>query len=260
MNLFDISVIYLTFGAPLAVKFFFQNRKKEKNFLLARAFFVLIFWLPFAAELLLQNASIKLFLSSLFVKAARTDAEKDDSLFLIQKEFENLILVSRIKNSLFEFREVFERYGALNQAILRKKSEPTQIEKNIFLAANSQNANLSARCLNRRNRIVLSNHHKLARRDFLQFFEKLFEFHSDKEKLRSLAIRFFTLLKDFEAKDGIEKILSAAEPEFVKNSSRVIRGFKKDLWNEEAKLLTTNPISFNLKPSRQTTIVSSKTD
>ncbi len=178
MNSFDFLIIYLTCGAPLGVFYFLQNRKEQNGIRLwLKTFFTFIFWLPFGFRLLLQNkVNKKLFTNiKIFSKSQKAETE----IFLFQKQLEEILQKSNLQISIFELREVIERYVGLTLAKDCENAKTTETEKEVFQIANSRNVEIGAICLNRRNLKRLTLHQIQARQDFFQVISQLVIFASE---------------------------------------------------------------------------------
>lgn len=230
MSLFDVLIIYLACGAPVSVAYYFQNRAQNKKRIVPLAFFVFLAWLPFILKLSFndKNRFLKLFYKFNGKLDSSSDFEK--SIFLIKKQFEDIIFESGFMMSVFEFREIFERFVGLVIAVQNESRTPILAEENIFQISGSKNTELSAICVRRRNRKRLVRHQIEARRDFLQLLKQLIVFHSEKQKLGDLAIEFVTLLDDIESKNAVNDLLI----ETSKPSNRFAAELsEKILWNKE---------------------------
>lgn len=238
MNPTDFLIIYFACGAPFAVHYFLQNRDggATVSFWL-RNLLVFLFWMPFAALLLMQKRGragffdLKTF-SSFFYKDS--DTEK---LFAFQKRIENTLLESDLEVSIFDFRETIERYAGLTIAA---KSEGDS-GREIFRVAKNNNVELGTICLQRRNRSKLARHQTAARRDFLEFVEQLSDSISDVKSLQHPAVEIAKLLHDEAAQESLEKMF--ADNLQIGNLSNV-EYLEKDLWkSQERKPLRTETVS-----------------
>ncbi len=228
MNSFDFLIIYLTCGAPLGVFYFLQNRKQQIGIRLwLKTFFTFVFWLPSGFQLL-ENKLRENFPvgREIFSKTAKPETE----ISLFRKQFEDVLQKSSLQISIFEFREVFERYVGLTIAKDYSSGEITETEKEIFHVVNGGKNVIGAICLNRRNLKRLTFHQTQARQDFFQIINRIAALSSDKSNFMKLAADFFRLLKDFEAQvkfdEALSDILQTEKSFIVKRSERY-------LWNSE---------------------------
>jgi hypothetical protein len=204
MSLIDFTILYLACGSPFAVYYFLQNRDWLKSFI------IWMLWIPYSFRLLQRKVTSKLN----FDKNTVSDSEIE----VIQKEIEQFVFENNTNFSLFEFREIFERYVGLT--LSKKQTRIGENETEIFRVAKRENVKLGAVCLHRRNQFKLKYHQTLARRDFLKVIN---EFQSRKLQLSSL--KLFRILEDDEA----ERTLHVNKSEL-------------NVWN-------TNKLNFTRKPS-----------
>ena len=193
-----------------------------------RVFYTLSFLrrtIPYALRLLNANITKKSSVSK-FDAVAESDAALGKKLDGIEKQLLEIFLAGRASVSVFELREVLERYSGLTLAA-RETDEIGGNESEVFKISNHANAKLGAKCLHRRNRLRLEFHQRLASRDFLKLLAK-FSF-SEAEKLRRPALEFATLLNDGETRRAIENLF--AESSQNRQSSAVKQGEKEVVWN-----------------------------
>ena len=237
MNLTDLFIIYFAGGAPFAVYYFLQNRHGKKTVSLRlKNLLVLLFWLPFAVFLLLKNRRFPEFD---FLRAAFNKNADGEKIYSFQKQIESVLLESGSDVSIFDFREIFERYAGLT--IAAQNNANGESEKEIFRTAENENVELGAICLHRRNRNKLVRHQTEARRDFLQFVEQLSDSISDTELLQYSAIESAKILKDDAAQKSLEKMFA----ENLQTGKHLnVEYSEKDLWKpQERKPLRTETIS-----------------
>jgi hypothetical protein len=250
MNLLDLTIIYLTCGAPFGVYYFYQQRNVSNLWQRwLNSLLVTLFWFVYAIKLSHSLVTKKL-LNYEFDEKKLADSKIDE----IEKKFSQLMLDERTGFSLFEFREVFERYVGLSKAI---EIEAVDAEAELYQISNHENKKLATKLLNRRNRSRLVAHHTFARRDFLRAIEKIASNFSQKEKIRNLATDFVKLINDAEAEAELSQIFqkySQFAPVFP------VKQMENDVWKPiETKLSPTppKPLSF---PTLSVTATTSKTD
>ncbi|HLM02481.1 MAG TPA: hypothetical protein VK400_15625 [Pyrinomonadaceae bacterium] len=124
----------------------------------------------------------------------------------IEKRMLQILSAGKDAVSVFELREVIQRYAGLTLAA-GQRDEIGENEREVFRIVDHQNAELGAKCLHRRNRLRLGFHQRLASRDFLRMLAKFSFFEA--EKLRALALEFATLLDDGETRRAIENLFAA---------------------------------------------------
>lgn len=249
MNLTDFLIIYLACGAPFGVYYFLQNRRrKQSNLFWIKTIFAFVLWLPFALQLLFEkfNSDHSQFLA----------ISKERSIFSTQKRIEAILLETDSRISIYNFREIFERYIGLTLGIRNENDKPGDAEKEIFRISKNFNIELAAICQHRRNRKRLFFHHTLARQDFLSIIAKMSESISDKKNIGNLSVEFVKLLNDSEAENALEKIFASVS-QTAKDSA--VKYLEKDLWNpERQKPLPINPISTRFQTMTATTNLRSK--
>lgn len=259
MNLYDFLIIYLACGAPLGVYYFLQNRKSpktEQHWLKTLLHFV--FWMPFAYRLLRQSNLFQSAFNNIFGGTNALDAQNEKRIHLIQKQLEKIFLESSLKLSIYEVREILDRYVGLTLECQfeQTNSQTARTENEIFQIAAHKNAHLAEICLQRRNRKRLSFHQTEARRDFLNLISQLFRIDSMNESLKLTAIEFTTLLNDEEAREVIEKMF---EPEAQTLDALSVKNTETAIWKSETqKPLLTKPIQGRLKAMTAATSLRAK--
>lgn len=242
MNAFEIFILYLSCGAPFGVYYFFQNRHKTSlTRALLESFLTVVVWIPYALKVLNANITKNKFAATKFDAMEESDAVWRKKLDVIEKQMLQILLDSKAPVSVFEFREVLERYSGLTLAAHEETGEAGANESEVFKITNHKNAQLGAKCLHRRNRLRLEFHQRLASRDFLKLLAKFSFFEA--EKLRQAALEFATLLNDGETRRAIENLF--AESSQIGQASAVIQGEKEVVWNakEHKPPLAAPPIS-----------------
>ena len=241
MNSTDILIIYLACGAPFGVYYFLQNRAKlASGKLWLNTFFAFAFWIPAAIEFLRE--------SKFFNRTASIDRDtesiREKKLNLIQKRFEKILQESSLKISIFEFREMIDRYIGLTYAQQSKNEKPSLAEKEIFRISKNNNSEIAAICLERRNQKRLSFHQTGAREDFLGFVSQLSETSAYSKVIGVLAIEFVKTLKDLEAIAALEKLFDS---DSQTGKYFDVKQLEKAIWNTEVhKPLPAKQISTRL--------------
>lgn len=240
MNFNDLLIIYLACGAPFGVYYFLQNRRDANSkSLWLKTVVNFLFWLPLAFRLLWKNKSLQKVFRIIFDGNKTLDAEIEKRVAPIRKNLETTIIKSIPKSaenipqtSIFEIREVFDRYIGLTLAcqIDRKNSQFDNEFYKIFAPTNSQLASI---CFARRNRQRLFFHQTEARRDFLNLISG-----ADGANFQRQTIEFVRLLEDLTAQDALEKMF-AQKAQTEKQPS--VNNTEKDLWKSE----TRKPLPIN---------------
>ena len=245
MTLYDFLIIYLTCGAPLGVYYFLQHRSVfNSKRLWLKTILNFFFWQPAAYHFLRKSDWLKNIFNKLFARKSLSDAEIENKLRPLQKHLEEAVLESQTKVSVFELREIFERYAGLTLALQNENKTDQTARNKIFQIAGRVDSEVAAICLSRRNRKRLIHHQTLARLDFLNIFADLHASRPKTAKLSKSAIEFITLLNDAEAQAALNQMLEqraqSVEAEDVKNA-------REDLWKPEPKPMLTNSEPTRLK-------------
>lgn len=223
MNISDFIVIYLACGAPFAVYFFLQNRKKfAADILWLKSLLTVFVWIPYAFRLLHDFTTTKSRLRQL-----KTTASLDEKLRRMEKSFLEFRAESPGAISAFELREVLERYRGLTLAERSGESSPGAAEREFFRVSLRSNHELGAKCLRRRAARRLAAHQAAARRDFLRTIADLFVSVRDPEDFINLTLRFVETLDDSEARQSLPEIFDK-----TKQTERdlTVRDLEKKVW------------------------------
>lgn len=239
MKFSDILIIYLACGAPFGVYFFLQHRTEQnsKNIFLKSAALAFV-WIPYALRLLHDFITINFRQNNLKESAA-------DKLSELQKQISQALFDSDSGISVFEFREVIERYTGLTLALNAVDEFPSESEEEIFRVALRQNIKLGAECLRRRNRSRIELHQTIARKDFLQLISELSRTVKDIENLRNLTAEFVKTLGDTEAQNVLREIFDNALQSGNKN---YVRHLENEIWTpKEHQLSSADKIPIRLQ-------------
>lgn len=231
MTISDLLVIYFSIGAPCGVYVYFQIRNQttpEKLWL--KTLFTFVFWVPTAVRFLLNNNFVRSTIYHEINKKNRHLPEREQKLYLIEKHFEKFLVKSNFRISIYEFREMLQRYVGLTFAAQNRPEKSLTVNKELFYAAQNKNFEIAAKCFQRRNRKRLFFHQTLARKDFLQFVLQMFSVIADREDFAKSVIEFVEILEDREAQTAVKKILAD-------NSQRgnysAVNILEKDLWTPQ---------------------------
>jgi hypothetical protein len=235
MNYLDFIILYLTCGAPFSVEYFLRRRNSltfKKRFL--KTFLILLFWLPYSFRALgrFVKKRKKIRLNFFPVKEAVFFDEK--RIQNIQKKMENLSLFTNQKYSLFEFRDLYNRYKGLVLESQIESKVPSDAEQEFFIVSSGSNSNVSAICLHRRNQFRLSNHLKKAREDFLAFLNEIFqtEFQYDKACLILQIFDLAVLLNDLEMQSKLQQNFTVIFPD---NANSAANFDQRELLKKETR-------------------------
>jgi len=228
MNLLDATIVYFACSAPFGTYYFIKNRH-NKHALWLKTILVTIFWIPFSAKLLHENFWNKAGRRNLN-DSSPSNLQNAQQLAALRSEFEQFIPKGQSKTSLFEIREIIERYAGLTIAIQNTDNLRPDHQNEIFRISQSNNIKLSSLCFNRRNRQKLSAHQTQARTDFLEIVKTLSTFDKKSEAIKEYAFRFVSFLKDKEA----IRVLEAASFNSPQKEKAAAVGFSaEDLWTPQ---------------------------
>ncbi len=165
MRLYEAAIIYLTIGAPIAMMYFFRNRRGTNFQLGLLTIATFIFWLPLVFYLSIKAVS-STFDKSRFAPKAGSDVDFESKL----KEIKGVLVWS---NDTVEFREALDRYAALTSETrfaVRLRS-PGTFE--IFAIAANRNEAAGTACMARKIRSKLINHQRRAALDLISSVKKI---------------------------------------------------------------------------------------
>lgn len=242
MKVFDFLVIYLACGAPVGVYFYLQNRRRlYSKQLWLKTILNFLFWIPFVLQIIRNSVFFhKLFqVDSDSANTVGTDSEKE--IFETRKKIENIIFENEINISVYEFREVCDRFVGLSVAALHSTEIPVEHEKELFRIAFRPTTELSARCFHRRNRNRLFFHQTQAENDFLQTIVDIADSVSDRTEFLTVTLEIVTLLRNERVCGAIARMIDESS-----QSDRIlsVKPLEKDLWNSARRLPpNAHPIS-----------------
>ena len=244
MNFIDLLIIYLACGAPFGVYYLFQNHAQANTrFLRIKTFLNFIFWIPFAFSLLYGNKNLRKFLHKL-AETNSSEVKADETLQCYQKQIEKTFSESDLKISIYEFREIIERYVGLTLVNSADAAEIGEREKEIFRVSDIKNVELGAVCFMRRNRKRLSFHQTRARKDFLHLIESILDARSNRVRLELSAIEMVNSLKDYEARKILEIMFANS---LQSDTRQTVKKREKDLWRTEThRPLPIRPVTVSI--------------
>lgn len=204
MNFFDIIIIYLACGTPFGV-FHIVNNRRWENRVLIQTIFITLFWFPFAISLLRKFVESKSDNSVL----SKQEILRDEQITETKKNLELIFLKTKPKQSIFELREVFDRYVGLTLA--RENQDASAPENSlVFKIAGNESFELASKCYQRRNAKLLSFHQTLAGQDFLKLIaESVSEFPVDSE-IENHALELVRLIEDEKTEKSLKTIFRDA--------------------------------------------------
>jgi hypothetical protein len=257
MNLRDLLIIYLACGAPFGVYYYLQNRNRtETKFLWLKSLLRFVVWIPFALQMVARTSLLTNLYNNGFDKSSESDAKRELEIEEIKKYFENIFSPETLSFSIYEFREIFDRYVGLSLEVQAENDEISPAESEIFRITNHGNKKLAEICLNRRNRKRFTFHQKLARRDFFEILHKFVEKSAEPQNIFAHSAKLTALLKDFEAQKIIENLSKESLQTIAQQNVRITG---EELWkSDKHKPLTDNKISTNLQVLTATANLSNK--
>ena len=217
MNIGDIVIIYLAFGAPFAVHRYLQTRGEEMRRRITISIFTLLFWVPTATRL------VYLYLNNAYSRrsfVSRQDLDSPDVRLAVLRD-----AIRRELNksgfgpvTSFSIRETVERYIGLTKAAAATQDTPRQkiddVPSDLFEVAGRSDDKLAAICLNRRNRRQMERHHIKGRRDFLTLFEQASALEPiEAQRAVELGLELARQLNDRKAVEGLEAIAAQIRDE-----------------------------------------------
>jgi hypothetical protein len=214
MTLLDAIIIYLALGAPFAVYDFLQNRKRPATQKWISAAFAFIFWIPLAVRVLHRELKVHGY-------AREFDAQRDEKIRVIGDALKDLLMANGSTISVFNYRDVFDRYVGLTLATRRENTNSHSNDTELFEIAGCLNTELAAKCLNRRNSIRLERHQTEARRNFLMMIEMSLTENAD---AAGKALELAELLDDEPAISRLRKMELRAGGNGTNRS-------ESDIWN-----------------------------
>ncbi|MDQ3132600.1 MAG: hypothetical protein M3Q99_17775 [Acidobacteriota bacterium] len=157
---------------------------------------------------------------------------------------------SDLKISIYEFREVFERFAGLTIAYSNTNSKPHKHETEFFRVAAFQNQELSSKCLHRRNQKRLYFHQTEAEKDFFRMIAAISNSLKNSAELEFLTIEFVKLLNNSAAQKALTEIFDSKLQTTRKIS---VIDLEKDLWMlETLNTPTVKQISMRLQTTEKT--------
>jgi len=219
MTVTDILIIYLAFGAPIAVYKYLQYRDARfvRRCLIAVGTF--LFWIPAAVRigyLYISNA----YFGTAFV----SPVDSDSSEMLISDLRENVrseLVRMGAGVGMHDARETVDRYVGLAGAVRSGVALGGAAHQNLFEAAGRKDSGIGIHCMKIRNRRRLERHHNQSRKEFL----KLFTDAPDSSKHNSAMKTALKLARQLDDSETFEQL-------------RELMIDKAEVWNTESKQQT----------------------
>lgn len=233
MNIADLVIIYLAFGAPFAVYKYLQNRDVERGQRILGSLLTFFFWIPVAAQTgyrYFTNA----YSGNAFVSQRNLDA-LDARLAVLRESIKAELIIAGCNLTVHDIREILERYAGLADCARDTAYRESDPFSRLFEAAGQTRHELAAVCLTRRNRRRLKRHHIQAGQDFAALFEQLST--PAAEKAVELGIEFANNLADHETARRLGGLIEK-------------RG---EVWNSEQQKPAPSTIAVAVSPIAMTT-------
>lgn len=216
MTAADILIIYLAFGAPIAVYKFLQNRDARivRRCLITVATF--LFWIPAAvniARLYISNA----YFGDSFVSPVDPDAS-EILISDLRADVRSELVRLGAGVGMHDARDTVDRYVGLASAIRNDVPLGGSAHENLFEAAGRAEFGLGVRCVRIRNRQRLERHHIQSRAEFLKLLADAAGSNESDAALKS-ALKLARQLGDTEMFDGVRDLMTG----------------KAEVWNSESK-------------------------
>lgn len=221
MNFFELFVIYLACGAPFGV-YYFLNHRKDKKRIFSKTVLTALFWIPYAFTLLRSYVTKELPVSILTKK----DYVREEEILAVKRELETIFIKNKFDMSVFELREIFDRYVGLTATALNHK-DSNESNSEFFEIAGNENSRIATKCQHRRNRRLLFFHHTLAGQDFLKVISEFTSRFPDDAEIGKTALKLVGILNDGATEKNLKQILES------KKQSRQeipVQKPEKDLW------------------------------
>lgn len=221
MNFFDLFIIYLACGAPFGV-YYYLTQRNGNNRTFFKTVLISLFWLPFAFQLLRRYITKELPNSIL----AKKDFVRDEEILAVKKELEDIFIKNKFDISVFELREIFDRYVGLTETALNQ-NDSNETNSEFFEIAGNKNTRLASKCHQRRNRRLLFFHHTLAGQDFLQVISEFVSRFPADEEIGKTALKLVGILNDEATKKNLKLLLKS---KMQSREEIPVQKPEKDLW------------------------------
>ena len=201
MPVSEILIVYLAFGAPLAVYRYFESRSVSRRHRILVALMTFVFWVPFAVRLSIRHFSNA---SSEVDFVSPPDPKRSTAVTNSRQEAVGLAIAEAgCPLPRQNLRDRIEQYVGLSEALADRGSKVPGEKAVNFLRAAGHSTDLAAICLSRRERNRLHRHLIDSRKSFLALFDHL----SGSKAARTRAIRrgveLALMLSDMDAADHL---------------------------------------------------------
>ena len=226
MTATDILIIYLAFGAPIAVYKFLQNHDTRIARRYLVAIWTILFWIPAAVRighLYISNAY--------FGNGFASPVDSDSSEMLIsdlREDVRSELVRVGAGVGMHDARETVDRYVGLASAVRCGAALGSTAHQNFFEAAARKDSGIGVHCMKIRNRRRLERHHSQSRKEFLKLFADSAGSRENQPAMKS-ALKLARQLDDSETFEQLRELITN----------------KAEVWNTESKRQTQ---SLNVAP------------
>jgi hypothetical protein len=225
MTYFDATIIYLAIGSPLAVYYFLRGGREYSVRDLPMAVLAMLLWPIYTIWLAAYSNGSGPSKSLHSPNYVTLDAATSQRVDKIRQSMEKIVCERIPERSVFDFREVFERYVGLTGAI----GENEEAESNRFshlTGGSVEGDRLNAICLNRRNHRLLEFHHIRARNDFLALAANIRKCGQE-VAFDLLTVELCSLIADQEAMETVQ--IESGQPWQTEKDSSVVK-IEGEIW------------------------------
>ena len=201
MKFTDLLIIYFAAGAPFGV-YQITTVRQSKNIKAWLKIFLRICLWPVYAVLALADWSSEIRLSD--------ESDLDRHIDSIRIEMEGLVFANDPISSIFDFREILQRYAGLSEAA--NVSADVKSSNDIFALSGSDNNDLASACLTRKNQRKLSFHQSLARSEFVDMISEIAGIEPGRIRILELAVELANCVSDPLTAGIIMTLMSKPQP------------------------------------------------
>lgn len=235
MTIFDAIIIYLAIGSAFGAHRYFREQDVPYRHRIAAALYHFVFWIP---NLIRSFGKSLLADRTVSQKANAGSAEPLKTNLRIEQirtEIETLLTKNGNPVSIFDLREVLDRYVGLHSlSEFDENSMSASVPKEtIFELAGHNNSETAVRCVNRRNRNRISFHQRIAANDFLDLINKISGGDVHQHRLLELSHELAVLINDADTADELLASFSGS----------------RDLqqWNDQPHMIRHEPTESSLR-------------
>jgi hypothetical protein len=168
MNLSEILIVYLAFGAPFAVHNYLASAVMQPARRLAGSVVTLFFWFPLAVRLVRRHL-LHAYSGRDFVSEKILDAENTRLTVLSEAAVAELVNFNN-DHSVHQIREVIARYVGLSLISRHSEAISRPEDSDLLRAAGREDPELGMICLLRKQQRHLERHLDQARRSWVSLY------------------------------------------------------------------------------------------